>query len=96
MLAGDQGFVKVTFGEGERGELTDDHGLVKAICGDGEGSSYLSSAPVSVEESLVVSVSLYSLGRIFLSCGRTLGVWGVRGLPLPDDGPEASCISNSR
>lgn len=74
VLAGDHGSVKDTLGDGERGELMDDHGFVKAICGEGEDSSYLSSGPVSVEYSLLVSVSLYGLGRIFLNCGRTLGV----------------------
>jgi hypothetical protein len=74
VLAGDHGLVKDTLGDGERGELTEDQGLVKAICGDGEDSSYLSSGPVSVEYSLVVSVSLYGLGRIFRSWGRALGV----------------------
>jgi hypothetical protein len=74
VLAGDHGSVKDTLGDGERGELTEDQGLVKAICGDGEDSSYWSSGPVSVEDSLVLSVSLYGFGRIFRSCGRTFGV----------------------
>jgi hypothetical protein len=67
VLAGDHGFVKAIFGDGERGELMADHELV-VICGDGDDSSYLSSGSlVSVEYSLAVSVSLYRFGRILRS-----------------------------
>jgi hypothetical protein len=94
--AGDHGSANDTFGDGERGELIEDQGLVKAICGDGEENSYLSSGPVSVEESLVVSVSLYGLGKIVLSCGRILVVRGMGGLGTAERGPDPDWVSRSR
>lgn len=85
MLAGDHGSANAALGDGVPGELIVDQGLVKAICGEGEDSSYLSSRLASVEYSLVVSVSLYGLGRIFLSCGRAFGGGDDRGVDVPGD-----------
>ncbi len=50
--------MKLILGDGDSGLLTADHVLVRAICGEGEDSSYLSSSPVSVEYSLVDSIVL--------------------------------------
>jgi hypothetical protein len=87
VLVGDHGFVKVNLGDLERGELTADQGLVNAICGEGDDSSYLSPRLVSVEYSLAESVIFNGFGMIFLNWGRRFGVRGACGLETPDDAP---------